>query len=478
MFKLSSGESIPLEFHKARVVQKINLIPSVDRMKAMEAAGFNTFMLQNKDVFLDMLTDSGVNASSDAQVAAMFIADDAYAGSESFTRFENKINELFGMPLTLPVHQGRAAENIICRTFVKPGSVVPMNYHFTTTKAHIELNGGRIEEIIIDEGREVTSEHPFKGNMDIQKLRGIIAEVGAESIPFVRMEAGTNLIGGQPFSLQNLIDVKDELSKHGIMLVMDASLLAENLWFMKTREEACRGMPLGEIIRKMADLCDIIYFSARKLGCAKGGAIAMRDKALFDAMKNLVPLFEGFLTYGGMSVKEMEMITVGLDDLLDERVICQAPDSIAFMTNELIARGIPVVTPSGGLGCHLDAGQFLPHIAQEEYPAGALAAALFIISGIRGMERGTLSSVRSPDGRDLLSDMELVRLALPRRVFSMSHVKFAVDRIAWLFKHRELVGGLKFTDEPAVLRFFLGRLAPVSGWASELLDAFQRDFAE
>lgn len=478
MFTLSSGENIPLEFHKARVVQKINLIPAKDRLKAMRDGGFNTFLLQNKDVFLDMLTDSGVNAISDRQLAAMFIADDAYAGSESFNRFQAKLNELFGTPFVLPVHQGRAAENVICRTFVKPGSVIPMNYHFTTTKAHIELNGGRIEELVVDEGLKESSDCPFKGNMNIAKLQDVIAREGKANIPFVRMEAGTNLIGGQPFSLQNLRDVKAELKKHGIMLLMDASLLAENIWFTKTREETCKNMPLKEIVRQMADLCDVIYFSARKLGCAKGGGIITKSEALYDAMKGLIPLFEGFLTYGGMSVREIEAITVGLDDLVDERVICQAPDSIAFMVEQLEKEGIPVVTPPGGLGCHLDAKRFLPHIPQEEYPAGALAAALYLVSGIRGMERGTLSSVRGQDGKDVLSDMELLRLALPRRVFTMSHVKFAVDRIAWLFKNRKLIGGLKFIDEPTILRFFMGKLAPTSGWDKKLVEIFGKEFGE
>jgi len=425
-----------------------------------------------------MLTDSGVNAMSDRQISAMFIADDSYAGSESFTRFHAKHLELFGTPYVLPVHQGRAAENIISKTFQKPGCVIPMNYHFTTTKAHIQLNGGSIEELVIDEGLNVESSCPFKGNMDIQKLRDVIARVGSENIPFARMEAGTNLIGGQPFSLQNLKEVKAELSKHNIMLVMDASLLSDNIWFIKSREAACKNMSLAEIVRKMADLCDIIYYSGRKLGCARGGGIMMRDKKLFEAMKPLVPLFEGFLTYGGMSVREIEAITVGLDDLLDEHIVCQGPDSIEYMVDLCLAKGIPVITPAGGLGCHLDAMRFLSHVPQTEYPAGALGAALFIVSGIRGMERGTLSGVRGPDGNDILENMELLRLALPRRVFTMSHVKYAVDRVDWLMKHRELVGGLKFIEEPPILRFFFGRLAPTTDWAQKLLAAFKKDFDE
>ena len=477
-FQLSTGEEIPLEFHKARVVQKINLLPADERLQSIREAGFNTFLLKNRNVFLDMLTDSGVNAISDKQLAAMFEADDAYAGSESFFRFEKKIAEIFDKKLVLPVHQGRAAENVISRTFITPGQVVPMNYHFTTTKAHIDLNGGRIEELVIDEGLKIDSDYPFKGNIDIGKLEKLIAEEGAANIAYIRMEACTNLIGGQPFSLENLYAVRKVADQHKLLLVLDASLLAENLHFIKQREKARQNESIRELTREISSLCDIIYFSARKISCSKGGAIITNNMDLFDKMKEFIPLFEGFLTYGGISVREIESITVGLEETMDEENICQSPDSIDFMVSELKKRGIPVVTPGGALGCHLDAGRFVPQIRQEDYPAGALAAALYLVSGIRGMERGTLSSVRQPDGNDLLSDMELLRLALPRRVFTMSHIKFAVDRIAWLYENRNLIGGLKFVDEPKILRFFMGKLAPIDGWDAALVKKFKEAFKD
>ena len=235
------GESVPLEMHKVRIVQKLNLLPVEDRQRAMAAAGNNTFLLQNCDVFLDMLTDSGINAMSDQQIASMMVADDSYAGSASYTRLEAKLHEVFGMPYFLPAHQGRAAEHILAEVFVKPGDVVPMNYHFTTTKAHILLQGGTVEELVTDAGLEVTSDLPFKGDMDIAKLRAVIDEFGADKVPFVRMEAGTNLIGGQPISLGNLQAVRNVCDEHGIMLVLDASLLADNLYFNNTREAACKG---------------------------------------------------------------------------------------------------------------------------------------------------------------------------------------------------------------------------------------------
>lgn len=476
--KFFSGEQVPLEMHKVRIVQKLNLVPVEQRLEAITEAGNNTFLLQNKDVFMDMLTDSGVNAMSDQQQAAMMIADDSYAGSATYTRLERKLNEIFGMDYFLPTHQGRACENILAQTLVTQGSVVPMNYHFTTTKAHITLNGGMVEEIISDKGLEVVSAHPFKGDMDVAKLEAIVAKHGADKIAFVRMEAGTNLIGGQPISLQNLTDIRRVCDAHNLLLVLDASLLADNLYFLKQREESCKALSIREITRKMADLCDIIYFSARKLGCARGGGICIRSKALYEKMRGLVPLYEGFLTYGGMSVREMEALTVGLDETMDEDMISQGPQFIAYMVDELQKHGVPVITPAGGLGCHIDVMRFLDHIPQSQYPAGAIASALYIVSGVRGMERGTLSEQRDPDGTEPMANMELLRLAMPRRVFTLSQVKYVVDRLVWLYQNRSLIGGLQFTEEPAILRFFYGRLAPVSDWQQNLVAKFRADFGD
>lgn len=473
-----SGERIPLEMHKVRIVQKLNLRPVEERLEALTAAGNNTFLLNNADVFLDMLTDSGVNAMSDRQQAAMMVADDAYAGSATYTRMEATLREIFGMDYFLPAHQGRACENILSQVLVSDGDVVPMNYHFTTTKAHIVMNGGRVEELFTDGGLQVTSTEPFKGNMDVAKLEALVAQVGRDHIPFVRMEAGTNLIGGQPFSLANLREVRAACDRHGLMLVLDASLLADNLYFIKTREQACADASIAQIAREMADLSDVLYFSARKLGCARGGGMCIRDRGLHDRLRGMIPLYEGFLTYGGMSVREMEAITVGLEETLDEDMISQGPLFIEYMVNELDRRGVPVITPAGGLGCHVDAMRFLDHVPQEQYPAGALAAAAFLAGGIRGMERGTMSEQREPDGSERFAEMELLRLALPRRVFTLSQVQYAVDRISWLYEHRDLVAGLRFDEEPEVLRFFYGRLVPVSDWQQQLVAAFRRDFGD
>jgi len=476
--KFFYGDDVPLEMHKVRVVQKLNLRNVEQRQAAITEAGNNTFLLQNKDVFMDMLTDSGVNAMSDVQLSSMMVADDSYAGSETFNKLQDKVRHIFAKEFFLPAHQGRACENIIAKTFVTEGGCIPMNYHFTTTKSHIMANGGYVEEILYNEGLEVTSTNSFKGNMDTDQLKALISKLGREKIPFVRMEAGTNLIGGQPFSLQNLKDVHDICQDNDIPLILDASLLADNLYFIKTREAAYQNTSILDITREIAANSDIVYFSARKLGHARGGGICTNDAKYYNLMRELVPLYEGFLTYGGMSVREMEAITVGLEETMDFNMINQGPQFIQYMSDELIRRGVPVVTPAGGLGCHLNAMEFVDHIPQEEYPSGSLGSALYLASGVRGMERGTLSEDRNADGSEHLSNMELLRLAMPRRVFTLSQVKYAIDRIQWLYENRQLIGGLTFTDEPKILRFFLGKLKPTSDWQDTLAAKFRKDFGD
>ncbi|HPS11884.1 MAG TPA: tryptophanase [Prolixibacteraceae bacterium] len=476
--KFYSGIQIPVELHKVRIVQKLNLKPIDERLAAIEKGGYNTFQLSTKDIFLDMLTDSGTNAMSDNQVSSMLHADDAYAGSQSFYRMEAAVREVFGKEYVLPAHQGRACENIISQAFIKKGDVIPMNYHFTTTKEHMELNGGKVLEIYTDEALKIKSNHPFKGNIDIDKLKAVVKEYGAEHIAFIRMEASTNLIGGQPFSIQNMRDVKKVAEENGIMFVLDASLIGENAYFIKQREEEFKNTPIKDILLLMCSFADVVYFSSRKVSSTRGGGICTDSKELMLRMRDLVVLYEGFVTYGGMSVREIEAMAVGLIETTDETVISQSPSFISYAVNELDKAGIPVITPGGALGCHLDAKGFLPQVPQSEYPAGSLAAALYIISGCRGMERGTISSVRDKDGNDILADVELLRLAFPRRVFTLSQTMFIIDRVKWLYENRELVGGLKFVDEPKVLRFFMGRLAPTSDWPQKLVTKFKADFGE
>lgn len=476
--KFYSGESIPLELHKVRVVQKLHLVPIERRLEALYEAGFNTFRLDTKDVFLDMLTDSGTNALSDRQMGAMMIADDAYAGSQSFVRYQKAVEEVLGKKYLLPVHQGRAAENIISNAYIRKGSIVPMNYHFTTAMAHITQYGGKIEELLYDEAYVINSKHPFKGNMNLEKLEKCINKHGAANIPYIRMEASTNLIGGQPFSMENFRGVRAIADKYKIRLVLDASLLGENAWLIKQREEEFKNSSMAEIILAMTDLADLVYFSARKLSSSRGGGICTNDYAIMKELEPLVPLFEGFLTYGGMSVREIEAIAIGLYETLDEGMICQSPQFIEYLVNAFEKKGIPVVTPPGVLGAHVNAMEICSHIPQKEYPAGALAAAFFLISGVRGMERGSVSNQRDEYGNETYADMELLRLAVPRRVFTLSQIKYVEDRMTWLYENRNLIGGLKFVYEPPVLRFFMGGLEPINDWPQRLMAKFTEDFGD
>jgi len=474
--KFYSGEEIPLELHKVRIVQKLNLVPIERRLEALNEGGFNTFQLTTLDVFLDMLTDSGTNAMSDNQLSAMMQADDAYAGSQSFIRLQKAVLDVLNTKYLLPVHQGRAAENILGVAYVKKTSLVPMNYHFTTAMAHITENGGRIAELLYPEAYVINSDHPFKGNMNIEALDEIIKRTGKEHIPYVRMEASTNLIGGQPFSIQNLRDVRAICDKYEIRLVLDASLVGENAYLVKQREEEFKDKSMAEILHTMTGLADLVYFSARKLSSSRGGGICTNNLKIYHELEALVPLYEGFTTYGGISTREIEAMAVGLYETLDETMISQSPSFIKYLVNESKKKGIPMITPAGVLGAHVDAMDFCSHIPQTEYPAGALAAAFFLVSGVRGMERGSVSNQRDEEGNETYADMELLRLAVPRRVFTLSQISYVIDRLSWLYDNRELIGGLKFTYEPPVLRFFMGKLAPTSDWPQKLMAKFRKDF--
>ena len=474
--RLSNGTEIPIEMHKVRIVQKVRLAPARERLKAMEAAGYNTFMLRSRDIFLDMLTDSGTNAMSDNQLAAMMQSDDAYAGGESFYKLADAVQEIFGYKYVLPTHQGRAAEHLLAKTFVKPGHIVPMNYHFTTTKAHFDLAGGKVLELYTPEALNAQSTCPFKGNMDLGRLRAAIEKAGANNVSFVRMEATTNLIGGQPFSLENLKQVKALIEPLGIFLVLDGSLISENAYFIRQREPGYEKASIRDIILEMMGVADLCYQSGRKSCSVRGGLIATNRKDLHEAIRPWLPVYEGFFTYGGMSSKEIEAMAVGMREMTDLEVAGSSADAIKYFVGLLLEKGVPVVTPPGGLACHVDAMRFIDHVPQSEYPAGALAAAAYIASGARGMERGSVSMDRDAQGNDVPADMELLRLAVPRRVFTMSHYQYVADRMEWLYRHRKLIGGLEFYEEPPVLRFFAGLMKPKNNWGAALADAFEKDF--
>jgi tryptophanase len=479
VIKFYSGEDIPLELHKVRIVQKLNLVPIERRLEALCEGGFNTFRLSTKDVFLDMLTDSGTNAMSDMQLSAMMHADDAYAGSQSFYRLQKAVEDVLKKKYLLPVHQGRAAENILASTYVKKkGDLIPMNYHFTTALAQITNYGGRIVELLYGEAYNVASSHPFKGNLNVEKLEDVIRETGVENIPFIRMEASTNLIGGQPFSIENMRRVREVADRYGLRIVLDASLLGENAYLVIQREPEFADSTMEEVIAIMTGLADIVYFSARKLSSSRGGGICTNSHGIYLEMEALVPLYEGFLTYGGISVREIEAMAVGLYETLDETMIRQSPEYIRYLVNSLVANGVPMVTPPGVLGAHVDAMKICDHIPQTQYPAGSFGAAFYLVSGVRGMERGSISNQRDENGNETYADMELLRLAVPRRVFTLSQIKYVEDRLVWLNGNRRLIGGLRFVYEPPVLRFFMGGLEPVSDWPQKLMAKFREDFGD
>ena len=469
---------VPLEMHKVRIVQKLNLIPVEERLRAIQAAGNNTFLLQNRDIYMDMITDSGVNGMSDLQAAAMQVADDSYAGSETWNRAKAAVKTVFGVSNVLPAHQGRAAENILAETFVKPGMVTLMNFHFTTTKAHITRLGGEVIELVDKKGLIPQTDDPFKGDFNLDQLRQTIDEYTPEKVAFVRVEAGTNLIGGQPVSLENMLAVTDICHQKGVVSVLDASLLQDNVYFMKTREAQCKYMDTKEIYHLLASRFDIIYFSARKLGFSRGGFIISSDPKWTQMMMEYVPLYEGFLTYGGMEVRSIEAAAQGLLESLDMEYISQGPEFIAYLVKELDDYGVPVIKPAGGLGAHLNCSEIVPNLPHNQYPAAAVGAALYIAGGIRGMERGTVSEQREPDGTERYAELELQRLAMPRRVFTLSQVKYCADRVKWMYDNRELIGGLRWVEEPKVLRFFFGRMKEIGHWQEDLVAKFREDFGD
>lgn len=475
--KFYTGIDIPLEFHRARIVQKVNLLPVDERLKAIEKAGYNTYRLDSDAVYLDMLTDSGTNAMSDLQLAVMMRADDAYAGSASFVRLEKAVQDVLGKKYAVPAHQGRAAENVIMRALLKQGDVVPMNYHFGSTVNHIKLNGGKVVELLDDSSFVSGSSDIFKGNVSIPKLLDCIRTYGAEKIPFIRMEASTNLIGGQPFSIANYREVRKVADEHGIKILLDATLLGENAYLVTEREPEFRNSSLAEVIRLMCSMADIVYFSARKLTCARGAVICTDDYALKLKFDQVVAVFEGYVTYGGMSMKEIEAMAQGLYEATDEDYISQSPSFIKYFVEEAVKRGIPMVTPPGVLGAHVDARIFCDHIPVRDYPASSLAAALYLCSGVRSMDGGSASEVSAEDP-DVIADMELVRIAFPRKVFTLSQTMYVLDRLQWLYDNRRIIGPMVYSDIPGMVRCFRTPMKPVGDWPEKLIAKFKADFGD
>ncbi|MBQ4166713.1 MAG: tryptophanase [Clostridia bacterium] len=468
--KLSNGSYMPIEMHRVSTVHPIRLIPVEDRVAALDEAGNCSYNLKSEDVFIDMLTDSGFNAMSDAQAGAFHLADFAYAGSESYYRMADKIREILGKERFVPVHQGRACEHMLAKAFVKPGDLIPTNFHFCTFQTQVRLLGGDLVEMLQEKGMVTGGEDGFKGDYDLEKLEKFLKETPLERVPMIRIEAGTNLIGGQPISMDNIIAVSEIAKRYGVRTLLDMSLVMDNLHFIKTRDEKRRDKTIREIIREMADAVDIIYFSGRKLGFARGGGICMNDEKDFLAVRALVSCYEGFPTFGGMSSAELEVMRVGFDDTMDADVVSQGPDFIEYMVEEFKKRGVPVVTPAGGLGCHLDADRFCEHLGRREFRAAALAAAIYIVSGVRCMERG-LSSEKHEDS---ICPFELVRLAVPRRVYTISHINYVIDRVTWLYEHRGMIGAMHWEDESIETHLFTDYIRPVGDWREKLAAEYKK----
>lgn len=446
---------------KIKMVEHVRITTREQREKAIAEAGYNTFLLRSRDVYIDLLTDSGTSAMSDRQWAAMMLGDEAYAGSESFYRLEAMVRQVYGYTHVIPTHQGRGAEHIISKVLIKDGDVVPGNMYFTTTRLHQEMAGGRFVDVIIDEAHDPLSEHPFKGNVDLEKLEAVLRD-NPGRVPYVSVAATVNMAGGQPISLANLRAVYALAQRYGVRVILDATRVAENAWFLQQREPGQEGRSVAAIVRDLCAASDGCTMSAKKDPLANiGGFLAVNDEEVAAAACNLLVAFEGLHTYGGMSGRDMEAVAVGIEESVADDHIRARIGQVIYLGEKLRAAGIPIVLPIGGHGIFLDAKAFLPHVPQEHYPAQALAAALYIDSGIRGMERGIVSAGRDAvTGEERKPKLELVRLTIPRRVYTQAHMDVTAESVMAVYEERERIRGLAMTYEPKLLRFFQARFEP------------------
>ena len=447
---------------RIKVVEPLRITTRAERERAIRDAGYNTFLLRSDDVYIDLLTDSGTSAMSDRQWAGMMLGDEAYAGSRNFYHLEEAVQRYYGFPHLIPTHQGRGAEHILSRMLIRPGHHVPGNMYFTTTRAHQELAGGEFHDVIIDEAHDPASEHPFKGNVDLGKLDALVKRVGAASIPYVSIAATVNMAGGQPISLANLRAVRNYTRHHGIRLMLDATRAVENAWFIQQREPGERKKLVAEILYEMCALADGATMSGKKDSLVNiGGWLGLRDERLADEARNLVVLFEGLHTYGGLAGRDMEAMAIGIGESVREEHIRSRIGQVLYLGQKLIDADVPIVHPIGGHAVFLDAAAMLEHLPRDEFPAQALAAALYVESGIRAMERGAVSAGRDATGENRYPALELVRLTIPRRVYTQAHMDVVAESVIALRDRANDVNGLRFTYEPSHLRFFQSRFEPV-----------------
>ena len=453
------------EPYKIKVVEKIHLISRSEREKLIEEAGFNVFNLPAEKIYIDLLTDSGTSAMSDHQWAGIMLGDESYAGSRNFAHFEYTIRNITGFRHVIPTHQGRAAENILFSTLVSKGQVVPNNIHFDTTRANVENNGGRPLDLVIEEGLHPESEHPFKGNVDIQKLRGAIETYGVDKIPLAMITVTNNSGGGQPVSMENIRQVSAVLKEYNIPFFLDACRFAENCFFIKEREPGYADKSIAEIARELFSYADGCTMSAKKDALVNiGGFLALNSDTLAQKLKNRLILLEGFPTYGGLAGRDLEAIARGLEEGLDENYLRFRTGQVRYLGELLMEYGVPIVKPPGGHAIYIDAKQFAPHIPQGQFPGQALVVGLYREAGIRAVEIGSLMFAhKDPDtGKMVYPDLELVRLAIPRRVYTNLHLQYVAEAVIHLFQNREKLKGLRLTYEAPALRHFTARLEEIA----------------
>lgn len=444
------------EPYKIKMVELLNMPTKAQRKKMILAAGYNTFLLKSKDVYIDLLTDSGTSAMSDKQWSGLMLGDEAYAGSENYYNLEKSIKKYYGYSYIIPTHQGRGAENILSKILIKKGDIIPGNMYFTTTRLHQELAGGTFVDVIIDEAHDSQSQHPFKGNIDLKKVEQVISKYGKDRIPYICVATTVNMAGGQPISLENLRQLRLLTKKNNIKIILDMTRIAENAYFIKCREKGYENKSIATIVKEICNLTDGATMSAKKDALVNiGGFLAINDQLLFEEASNLVVVYEGLHTYGGLAGRDMEAMAIGIEESISDSHIKARIGQVEYLGEKLKNANIPIVEPIGGHGIFLDAKKFLPHIPQGQFPAQTLAAEIYIESGVRTMERGIVSAGRNPKtGNNYNPELELVRLTIPRRVYTQAHMDVVAESIISVFERRSKIKGLKMVYEPQYLRFF------------------------
>ncbi|MGB4818462.1 MAG: tyrosine phenol-lyase [Saprospiraceae bacterium] len=443
------------EPYKIKMVELLKMTTPAQRKKALKEAGFNTFLLKSEDVYIDLLTDSGTSAMSDRQWAGMMMGDEAYAGSRNFFHLEEVVRDVYGYKYLIPTHQGRGAENILSKILIKKGDIIPGNMYFTTTRLHQELAGGKFEDIIIDEAHDAENEFPFKGNVDLNKLERLIKKYGAAKIPYISIATSVNMAGGHPISIRNLKELRTLTKKHKIKIIHDMTRVAENAYFIQQREKGYANKTIKEIVREICNLTDGATMSAKKDALVNiGGFLAVNDWDVFEEARNMVVVYEGLHTYGGLAGRDMEAMAIGISESVSDAHIRARVGQVIYLGEKMMEYGIPIVKPIGGHGIFVDAKKFLPHIPQEQFPAQTLAAEIYLDSGVRTMERGIVSAGRKANGDNYFPKLELVRFTIPRRVYTQAHMDVIAESTCRVYEQRHKIKGLKMVYEPKYLRFF------------------------